>query len=204
MAEGTVSGILGGSGGFGGFGGMLEIALLVLTTIVILGLGSGVVWWMVKKRKKYNLSVEIKIARSDWKLLTAEWAKGAYDNNRGVVWIKRKGKKPVATKPFDVSKYLQGKDNILTVVQISPDHYIPILLESFLEMEDDESGEQAALAKVVADYSKSKAWKNSFEREAKQAYTVMNLLKDYAPVIGMGIILFFNFVGFAILYTRIT
>jgi len=188
-------------GGMSGYGTM---AIYILAGIMAVGLCGGIVWWVVKKKTTYNILVEIKIPRSDGKLLTAEWGKGYYDMKRGVVYIKRKKKKPVPIEPFETAKYLQGKDNILTVIQIAPDYYLPIFPESYLEMEDDKTKEKAVLIKFAADFTKSRSWKNSFERETKQAYTIMNLLRDYAPMIGIGIILFMNFAGFAVLYSRIT
>ena len=200
---------LGGNLGelFGGAGGGITkfamFAIWGVVLLVVVGMCLLFIWYISKKKRNWNMKVEIKIPRSDGKLLTAEWGKGSYDNKRGVVWIKRKKKNSDPMKPFDTSKYLQGKENILTVLQVSVGHYVPILWQSFLEMEDDKTGEEATLGKIIADYSESRSWKNSFEREAKQAYTIMNLLKDYAPLIGVGIILLFNFVGFAILYTKI-
>ena len=199
--------IMGFLGGFGGGLGVLSMAKLSL--YILLGVGvlifCGIfIWYIVHKKRNWNLKVEIKITRSDGKLLTAEWGKGEYNVKRGVVWIKRKGKPAIAMKPFDTEKFLQGEKNILTVQQVSPGHYLPVLPQSFLEMEDDETGERASFAKVKADFSESKSWKNQFEREAKQAYTIMSLLKEYAPYIGIGIILFMNFAGFAILYSKVT
>jgi len=201
--EGNLESIFGNIGGSGGLVGFAELAFWAFVLIFVLGLCVFFVWYYLKRKKNWNIKVEVKIPRSDGKLLTAEWGKGAYDEKRGVVWIKRKGKKAIAMKPFDTSKFLQGKENILTTLQISLDHYVPILWESFLELEDDRTKEEVSVAKLVADYSESRSWKNSFEREAKQAYTIMNLLKDYAPMIGVGILILFNFVGFTILYTRI-
>jgi len=191
-------------GGGGGFGwGIITNAGIILLGVGFLAILGGIIYYFAYKRKAYNIPVEIKITRSDGKLLNAEWGKGFYDLKKGVCWIKRKKKKPVAMKPFDTDKFLQGSQNVLTVQQISPGHYVPVLPQSFLEMVDDKTGETASLAIVKADFSESKSWKNQFERQSKQAYTVMNLLKDYLPYIGIGIILFMNFAGFAILYSKI-
>lgn len=194
------------SGIGGGMNNWAMVAVWALIAIGILTMCGFSLYYFLYKKKTWNISTEIKIPRSDGKLLTAEWGKGNYDLNKGVVWIKRKGKKPVAMKPFDTERYLQGNmkgQNILTTVQISPGHYVPVLLESFLEMEDDTTGEIAALAKVKADYSESKSWKNQFEREAKNAYTIFNLLKEYAPYIGTGLMIFMMWAGFAILYSKV-
>jgi len=192
--------ILGGTGGLYGF---FSLAIWILVGLGAIGICYGIFWYILKYKTKWNLKVEIKIPRSDGKLLIAEWGKGEYNTERGVVFIKRKGKKPVPMDPFEPSKYLQGKE-ILTVQQVTPDFYIPVMPESFLVMEDSKTKEQASLMKVATDYTKSKAWRNTFERESKKAYTIMNLLRDYAPIIGVGIILFMNFAGFAILYSKVT
>lgn len=195
----------GGAGG-GGLTGYAMLAVWIFLGIGVLAICGWVVYTLVWKKKNYNIKAEVKIPRSDGRLLNAEWAKAVYDLKRGVVFIKRKGKKGVPMKPFDTEKYLQGNakgENILTVVQVSPGHYVPLLLDSFLEMEDDTTGETAALAQVKADYSESKSWKNQFEREAKTAYTIKSLLAQYAPYIGLGIVIFMMWAGFAILYTKV-
>jgi len=203
---GNLGEIFGGIGGGGGMGGYVTLGLWVIIGIGVIAICGFMLYHFIYKKKNWNILAEIKIARSDGKLLTAEWGKANYDLKKGVVWVKRKSKKPVAMKPFDTEKYLQGNSkgqNILTVVQVSPGHYIPLLLNSFLEMEDDNTGEIAALAKVTADYSESRSWKNQFEREAKNAYTIFNLLKEYAPYIGTGIMIFMMWAGFAILYSKV-
>jgi len=200
MAVGEIFGKIGG--GFGA--NILTNAIIVLLGIgVICGCGFGVYYWVYKK-KHWNIKVELKMIRSDYKLIDAEWGKGFYDVSKGVCYIKRKGRKPIPMKPFSINKYLQGRRNILTVVQISPEEFLPILPTSFIEMEDDETGETAILEKIKTDTSMSKAWKSNFERQAKEAYTIINLLKQYAQYIGLGIVLFMNFAGFAILYSKVT
>ncbi len=192
-----------GGGGMFGLSGIMGLVITIGFGLAVVGSVGGFAWYMLYKRKQYNLLVEIKIPRSDGRLVDAEWGKAAYSVKRGVVHIKRKGKKPIPMKPFDVKKYLQGS-KVLTVVQIGAEQYLPVLQESFLEMEDDITGERAALMTTKIDLSESKAWRNSFERESKSAYTIGSLLKQYLPYIGFGIILFMNFVGFAILYTKVT
>lgn len=188
---------------FGNFfgGGFTDVITIVLAGLMV-GSFVGLILWFIYTKKKWNLGVEFKIPRSDGKIVYGEWGKGAYDTKRGVVWIKRKGMKKVAMKPFDVKQFLQGK-SILTVVQIGATDFRPVLNDSWVEMVDTKTGESAAIMEMKTDLSESKAWRNSFERDSKAAYSVMNLLKDYAPMIGMAIVLLFNFVGFAILYTRI-
>ena len=199
MAEGdTLEGL------FGGFsaGSMMPIVIGIFAAVVVFSLVGFFAWWMIKKRINWNLKVEFKLPRSDGKMVNSEWGKGCYSTNRGVVFLKRKRRKKVAMKPFDIQKYLQG-EKILTVVQIGAEQYVPVLPESFTQLVDDKTGEEAATIKFKVDSTESKSWRNSFERDSKTAYTIMGLLQQYANFIGWGIILFMNFAGFAILYTKV-
>jgi hypothetical protein len=212
----SVDGLFGGmfSNMFGG--GLMD--LLIKMTLGVVGLIAvgAFFWWWYNNKKKWFLKVEVKIPRgikylnSDdvikedqiQGIINAEWAKGTYNAKEGVVYIKRFKKKPIAMKPFDIKRYLQGSD-ILTVAQVGIEDYRPVLTESFLNMEDEKTGEKAALIRAKIDTSESKSWRAGFERATKDAYSIHGLLEKYAPYIGIGIILFMNFVGFSILYTRI-
>lgn len=193
---------------FGGmFGNLFGGSILTLFVYMFLGLlimliiGGSFAYFIVKK-KRWFIKVEFKIPRSDGRIMNAEWGKGTYNAKKGVVFVKRKGKKQVPMKPFDVKRYLQGND-LLTVVQLGIEDYRPVLPESFIEMYDDKTGEEAAYLKVKIDTSESKAWKQSFERDAKNAYSIASILQQYAQYIGFGILFFMIFVGFAVLWGRI-
>jgi len=194
-----IGGVLGSGGGMWGY---FNLFMWVMIGIIVLGGCAFFLYWLVYKRKAWNLDVEIKMVRSNGEVITAEWGKGNYDSKRGVCWIKRKGKKPVAMKPFSTTTYLQG-ERILTVLQLTPNHYVPVLPNSFTELQDDKTGEEAAVINLKADIQESKAWKSHFERQSKEAYTIKSLLREYAPYIGVGIIMFMNFAGFAILWSQI-
>lgn len=187
-----------GGGLVGGFSGILTTVGTILIAIVVLSLCGYLIYYFAYKKKNWNLVVDVLIPRSNGGFMDREDAKGNYNENRGVCYIKRKGKKAVPMKPFDVKKYVFGKDK-LYVIQVSPGEYIPVLPDSFQQLVDDETGEEATVLTLKGDLSKSKAWKNSFEREAKQAYSIVNLLKEYLPYIGFGIVILMNFVGFTIL-----
>lgn len=200
MAIGDLFGSFGFGGGTGGIVGLLVqmiIGVTVLGGIVLL------IFLYTRGKRKWFMKVEFKIPRSDGKIVKGEWGKGAYDIKKGVVYVKRKKKKPNALKPFDIKRYLQG-DDMLTVVQVGIDDYRPVLNESYLEMVDDVTGEEAALMLIKIDTTEQKAWKESFEREAKSAYSIQSLLQQYVQYIGFGILFFMIFIGFAILYGRIT
>ena len=190
-------------GGLGSGGSMMNTAIAVLVGICVLVTVIAIAMYFYK-RSLWNLDVEFKFMRSNGTLITAEWGKGMFDSKRGVVYLKRpgRGKKKIAMPPFDVKRYLQGT-RTLTVIQIGLEQYFPVMPESYLEMVDDETGEKAALMNHKIDLTQSKSWKNQFERESKQAYSIMGLLQQYANFIGIGLIFMMNFVGFAILYMQI-
>lgn len=110
----------------------LLMFVIGVVALVIIG-GIGLLIW---NKKRWNLKVEIKLPRSDAKIVSGEWGKGFFHSKRGVVYIKRPGlfQPKIALKIFDPKRYLQGTD-LLTVVQLSPVDYRPILPESFLEHE---------------------------------------------------------------------
>lgn len=192
---------------FSGLGGMFSGGggfMTVLTAIVVGLLGIGIIWgifWYFWKRKSYNIRVEFKLPRSIKYLkdgnklepgdiagfIGGEWGKARYNPKAGVVWLKRKGKKEIPMKPFNLARYLQGED-LLTVVQTGANDYTPVMPESFC-LYQDEHGEEATLLSLRADTSESKAWKNSFERDAKSAYSISSLLAQYAPVIVIGLVI---------------
>jgi len=204
-----------GAGAFDVFGGLGIIIYVLLGALMIVVLVGGGIWYY-KSKKQWNLNVEFKLPRGIEHLkeeeeldpleihgiINAEWGLGSFNAKRGAIFLKRKGMKKIFMKPFDIKKYLQGR-NILTVVQIGVEKYLPVLQGSYLNMVDDETGEEAALLNTSMDTTEDKSWSTGFEREANNTYTIINLLKEYLQFFGWGIILAFNFVGFAILYTRL-
>jgi hypothetical protein len=190
----------------------LKTAIIAICGFIVFFI---IIFWFGWYRKQWNIKVEFKIPRGInflnsgdlldntrvQGIVNAEWGKGSYDAKKGTVWVKRKGKKKVAMKPFDVKKYLQG-DNILSVVQVGVEDYRPVLTESYLDMIDETTGEEAALLKIKIDTSESKAWKNSFERESKNAYSITNLLKENAHWIAIGLVIFLWGIQFLVLYNR--
>jgi len=188
---------------FSGGGGVISLIFTLGAWGVVVGTILGIIIWIVYKKKRWFINCEFKIPRSDGRLINSEWGKASYNAKKGVVLVKRKGIKATPLKPFDIKRYLQGA-NVLTVIQVGIREYLPVLPESFIEMVDDKTGESAAFMKIRVDTTESKSWKSSFEREAKNAYSIESLLQQFAPFIGWGIIIFLNFLGFAILYTRIT
>jgi hypothetical protein len=194
---------LGGFFGGANFFGIFSTLKWSVIGIIILSMCAGIIYFLVYKKLKYNLRVEVKIPRSDGALLTAEWAKGSYNIKRGTVYIKRKRMKPIVMKPFNTRQYLQGED-ILTVVQVSPSVYIPVMPKTYLHLIDDKTGKEAAIFKLKADWSSDKVWAVQEERSAKETYTIKNILRDYLPYIGFSMVLLSIFAGFTIIYAKVT
>jgi hypothetical protein len=199
--------------GGGSSGGMIgSMATMVVGVVALLGCIGGI-WFFINKRKNWNLKVEVKIPRNVRQYvekdgtvkisgtLNKEWAKGYYNAKQGVCYIKRKGKKPVAMKPFDIKRFL-STGNILTVLQIGIEDYRPILDDSYIEVIDDATGEEGALIKAKIDTSESKSWRNSFERENKQAFSIKNWLSEHGALMAMGLVLLMNLIGFSIIIAR--
>ena len=211
MGLGELFGKIGIGGGTGS--SFINTALTILIGGGILSACGFGLWWFFKKRKQYNIKVEVKIPRNIKKIkykdgsirvigtLNKEWAKGFYDAKRGVVYIKRKHKKPVPMKPFDIKQYL-STGNILTVLQIGIEDYRPVLDESYIEVVDSETGEEGALIRAKIDTSESKSWKNSFEREAKMTYSIKNWISEHGALVAMGLVLLMNLIGFSIVIAR--
>jgi len=190
-------------------GGFISIILSIFLGVTGLGIAVGFVWFLLRRRKNWNLKIEFKIPR-DIRVeegvvkgtINKEWGKGYYNPAQGVVFIKRKGKKPVPMKPFDIKRFLSGK-GILTVIQVGIEDYRPVLDESYLEVEDDETGEYGALIKTKIDTSESKAWRNQWEREAKATYSFANFLSQHGDKIVMGFVIFIVLVGQAIVISKL-
>ncbi len=187
-------------------GGAGSTVTMVILIVVIGGAGlliagGGFLWWWSKKR--WNLKVEVKSVRSDGRVITGEWAKGFYNAKRGCVFIKRPGRmKPYPMKVFDIRKYLQGLD-LLTVVQLGPEDYRPVLNDSWTSYIDDKTGEKVSMLDIKVDTGETKAWKSAFDASAKKAYSLQSFLQQFQTPIAVGIVILCCFVGFAILWTRI-
>jgi hypothetical protein len=200
-----------GSLNFGGGGMIMNIIVIGIGAAILSVCGFGL-WFWIKKKKHWNIKIEFKIPRNIRKIkmrdgtikvtgtLNKEWGKGLYDATRGCVYVQRKGKKPVSMKPFDVKQYLSS-GNILTVIQTGIEDYRPVRDESYIELVD-ERGRGSALVEAIIDTSESKSWKNTFEREAKMAYTIKNWLQEHGALVAMGLVLFMNLIGFAIVISR--
>lgn len=207
----AIGDLLGGLNiGFGGFGNLVTIALIAITAIMIVGS----IIWFFWNRKQWNLIVEVLVPRQVQYLkpghlldidsikgdIGSEIAKGAYNVKKGAVFIKRKGKSKVSMKPFNVNLFLFNQ-NKLKVVQVGAEEYIPILPQSFI-LYEDEKGNTAALLKLKADATTSKAWRSTFERNSKITFSVVNFLRENQTIIMIGLVIFLWGLQTLILYNR--
>lgn len=194
--------------------GFFDIAIALLLGGLVLAICGGFVWYVLKKKIKWNLKVEFRLPREIQPVydeegniidirgsIKKEWGKGYYDSKKGVVFLKRPKKQPVAMKPFNIKESLSAS-NILTVIQIGAEDYRPVIEGSYLNIEEM-NGEPAALVRAKVDTSEAKQWKNSYERERKATYSFSDLMAKYGQYLGWGFILFIQFVGFAIVIQRI-
>lgn len=185
---------------------VLLIVIGIIALVVVGGFG-----FLIWNKKRWNLKVEIKLPRSNGTIINGEWGKGYFHAKRGVVYIKRPGKfqPKIPLKIFDPKRYLQGAD-LITVVQLSPTDYRPVLPESYLDYEveyvDDKTGEVSKVTESVlnikCDTGHSKAWQVTFEAAAKKAYSLQTFMQQFQTPIAIAIVLIAVFVGIAALWTQ--
>lgn len=194
-----------------GTGSIFWTLLLILIVggigLIILGFS----FWYFFARKRWNLKVEIKLPRSSAGIIVAEWGKGRYDVKKGVVFIKRKGsfQPSIPMEVFDLKEYLQG-DNIITVIQIAPDTYKPIVPKSWTEYTEtyvNDKGEEKeikeSILNIKMDTGLNKAWKSAWTASAKKAYSLQSFLQQFQTPIAIAIVIISVFVGFAIIWARL-
>jgi len=195
--------------GFGG-SGIINVIGAIVIGLTALGVIVGFIWFFAVKRKNWNIKVNIKIPRDIRQLkdghiigtINKERGKGYYNPRQGVVYIKRKGKKPIPMKPFDIKRYLSASSE-LDVIQVGLEDYRPVLDESYLELVDDVTGEEAVLLKIKTDISGSRSWRNQFERDSKATYSIMSFLQQHGDKLIWGLIIMIILVGQAIVITRL-
>lgn len=185
---------------------LLLFVIGAITLVVVGGIG-----FFIWNKKRWNLKVEIKLPRSDGKIINGEWGKGFFHSKRGVVYIKRPGfmQPKIPLKIFDPKRYLQGTD-MLTVIQLSPHDYRPVLPVSYLEYEvehiNDKTKEVSTVKESVlnikCDTGHSKAWQVAFDAAAKKAYSLQSFFTQFQTPIAIAIVLVAVFVGIAALWSQ--
>ena len=189
--------------------GLIVIMFVIgIVALIVVG-GIGLLIW---NKKRWNLKVEIKLPRSDGRLINGEWGKGYFNSKHGVVYIVRPGffQPKIALKIFDPKRYLQGSD-LLTVIQLSPVDYRPVLPKSFQTYEvkytDDKTGEvtmvKESIMNMECDTGASKAWQTAFDAAAKKAYSLQSFFNQFQTPIAIAIVLVAVFVGIAALWTQL-
>lgn len=124
-------------------GSSIGLLVLVFTLMTLVFVIISFIGFLVWNKRRWHLDVEIKLPRSNGGMIVGEWGKGYFSPKRGVVFIKRPGllSPKIPLKIFDPKRYLQG-DRLLTVLQLSPVDYRPILPSSFLTHEVEWECEQ--------------------------------------------------------------
>lgn len=211
-----------------GSGSALSTTIFIAIAIFIVSSVLLIIAWVIWKRRKWNLIVEIKLPRNDGRIINGEIGQASYDAKKGVVFVKRKKGKAVPMKIFDIKRYLQGT-NLLTVIQVGPEDFRPVLNDSWTKHEVeyvdetkplldnngnslfDEEGKpmfettvvKESILNIRTETGHEKAWKAAWEEAARQAYTIQSFLKQYQAPIAVGIVVLCCFIGFAILWTKI-
>ncbi len=189
--------------------GLMFMFILIGVIVLILIAVFGTLIW---NKKRWNLKVEIKLPRSDGKIINGEWGKGYFNSKQGVVYIRRPGfmQPKIPLKIFDPKRYLQGAD-LITVIQLSPVDYRPVLPDSFLECEvkyiDEKTGkvyyQKESIMNIECDTGVSKAWQVAFDAAAKKAYSLSSFFQQFQTPIAIAITLVAVFVGIAALWTQL-
>jgi len=127
MAIGDLFGNLTGGFSFGGLFGLIFVIAIGVLAILI----AGGIFWYFNNKKKWNIKKvnfilprEVQFLKEGNTLdvndikatITKEYGKGSYDAKRGVVFLKRKGKRKIPVKPFNVSEYLDGSGNFASEI----------------------------------------------------------------------------------------
>lgn len=176
---------------------VIGIAAIVLILVV----GAIILTVVLYKRKKWNLRLEIKLPRSDGKLILSDKAKGYWDAENGWIVVKRKGYRKVPAHPIDPKKWLKGR-NFATLIQVGPEDFIVVDENTYTIIIDEATGEELAVMKIIADVGKRKTWKNYTERMGKKAFTLRGWAEQHQLAITLAIVIFVIFLGFAILWMR--
>ena len=162
---------------------VIGIALLIFLIIaVVIGV------WQWQKRKWY-LKVILKSPREGGRTINCEVARGYWDSRKATLWIKREGLfgDKFFVKLDDIRKYLQGNETI--ELEGSGVIWKPILFESYLNVIDSETGQEASVMKYSMDFTKDKAWAIRSEREYINAFSLSDIFSKLKDYIGWGLVI---------------
>lgn len=170
------------------------MVIILVTALIIISI-------VLYKRKKWNLKGTVYLLRNNLKEQFEDNCKGYWDANEGWIVLKRKGYKPVHTRPFDPKKWLVGRDRF-HVIQVGPEDFIISRLE-WNEIIDEETNEPVMVSKIISDVGKRKTWKNYTERMGKNAFTLKGWADKHQFAIALSVVIFCMFLGFAILWMKL-
>lgn len=169
------------------WGSIGMIAQFILFGSLFGGIAAGIFYWWFNK-KKWNLRVEFKLTRSDGHIVNAEWGKGLFNAKKGFILLKRPGiKRPIEMKPADPKKYIYG-DNILTVAQLGPNTWVPVLPESFAQY-INEDGEVEYFIDMKTDMTDQLSWAENFAKRAKDVYSILSFLEKFQTPLAIGFVI---------------
>lgn len=198
------------TGIFSGTGNVLMTIVIIVGICLLILLVFGGLFALYWYKKRYNLLAEIKMIRSDGKIVLGEWGKGLFNSKRGVLLIKRKKMKAVPIKIIDIKRYLQGLD-LVTVIQLGPNDFRPVINDSWtehiIEYVDEKTGElvkvKEAVLNIKVDTGDNKSWESAYQASSKKAFSISSILQMFQVPIAIAIVLISVFVGFAIIWTKI-
>ena len=167
-----------------GVWGVVGFVAFILFIIIAGGIG----FWQWKRRKWY-LTVPLKMPRDGGRTINMEVAKGYWDARKATLWVKRSGLfgAKFFVKLDDVRKYLQGENTVELLG--SGVNWKPILPQSYLTVIDERTNQEAEVMSYSMDFTEDRAWAIKAEREFVDTFSlsdVFNKLKDY---IGWGLVI---------------
>lgn len=182
----------------------LSIGIWVMIGLFVLALFISVIGIRVFLKRRWNIIAIIKIPRSDGNFLITEVGKAHYNHRKSKLYIKRPGKgaKKITHEMVDPKKYVQG-DNLMEFILLGPDQVMPIGPDSY-QVVKDSNGEEMAVMKVKTDFLNNKSWYYQSIEEGIDAFTIKSLLQQFQTPIAIAIVLIACFVGFAILWTKLS
>jgi hypothetical protein len=197
-------------GQIGNAGSWLYWVIGAVIVIIIFLIVIGILFYLWWNKKRWNLKVELKLPRSDGRIVNGEWGKGYFDVKRGAVFIKRKGVSgKIPMKVFDIKQYIQGTD-LLTAIQLSSLDVRPIRNDSYVNhligyknVDNKKIPIYDSIMNIKIDTGDNRAWLDSFNASSKKAFSIQNFLNQFQTPIAIGIVVLSCFIGFAILWTRV-
>ena len=156
--------------------------------IFFLVLGGAIAIWQWK-RKKWYLSVSLKMPRDGGRTINSEIAKGYWDAREATLWVKRQGMfgQKFHVKLDDAREYLQGGE----VIELlgSGVNWKPILPQSYLTVINDKTGQEASVMKYSMDFTQDKHWAISSERSLVNTFSLSDVFSKLKDYIGWGLVI---------------